>query len=78
MTYKTLSYIHNLLVNREYALSQKVEELRKEFYNAEHLFDQELISRSELDTAETKYRDLDEEHRAVRSALQEFEYKEWR
>lgn len=78
MTYKTLSYIHNLLVNRDYVLSQKVDELRKEFYEAEHLYEQELLSRNELDSAETKYRDVYAEQSELRSALREFEHKEWR
>lgn len=77
MTIKTLSYIHNLLINAESSAALKRKWAREAFNQATDDYENDVISRSQLDSAEADYDRLYKEHCEASAALQDFEQREW-
>ena len=78
MTYKTLSYIHNLLVNAEQSASLKVKWQYETFCEKRDLYDDRLINKGEFESCEREREQLLEERRLASEALEEFENQDWR
>lgn len=78
MTFKTLSYIHNLLINAENSARLKLKWFdESDYFPAQDDFDEKLISRSRFEEIKAQHDQLREEHRAAFDALCEFEDKRW-
>lgn len=78
MTYKTLSYIHNLLVNAE----QKADCKMRWFYECDYCpakddFSAGSITKSRFEEIKTQYEELRKEYYAAYDALKDFEDKRW-
>ena len=78
MTYKTMSFIHNLLVNKEQVTALKLQQAREDFYQAEEDFNTGAITKREFQTAEEDKERALAEHREASAALDEFENQDWR
>lgn len=78
MTFKTLSYIHNCLINAENSARLKL----KWFDESDYLpalddLDDNLISKFRFEEIKAQRDQLREEHCAAYDALCEFEDKQW-
>lgn len=78
MTYKTMSFIHNLLTNKEQETALKLKWTREAFYEAEESFATGAITKSELQTYEDHKERALAEHLEAAAALEEFENQDWR
>lgn len=77
MTIKTLSYIHNLLVNAEQSAALKVSWMRDEMNQAQDDFDLGAIPEGKYRSIKEQYDSLRADHNRAIDALREFEEKEW-
>lgn len=77
MTIKSLSYIHNLLVNEEQKASLKLKWIREEWVQATDDFESGAISEENYRSMKDQYYEAKEEHDRAFRVLSEFEEKEW-
>ena len=77
MTIKTLSYIHNLLINAEASAAIKLKWTRDTFNQAADDYDAGAISKSRYESAKDDYDRMFKEHCEASAALQEFEQRDW-
>lgn len=77
MTIKTLSYIHNLLVNDEQKASLKKKWMWDELCHAERDYDEGAISKERYLSFQEQYNEAKADYSRACDALREFEEKEW-
>ena len=77
MTIKTLSYIHNLLINAEASAALKLKWHNEDYHQAIDDYKEKIISKSKYEEVKAVHDQLYEEHSRAYAALREFEDKEW-
>ena len=78
MTYKTLSFIHNLLVNVVHTAALKVKWQPEDYNEKYDLFARGIITENDFNESKATREELLEEHSKAAAALADFERKEWR
>ena len=78
MTIKTLSFIHDLLVNEEHSAALKLKWYHESDYSpAIDMYKEKSMTKARYEEIKAKHDELYEKHERALDALIEFEAKEW-
>lgn len=77
MTIKTLSYIHGLLIEAESKSELKAKWIRETYYQIADEYERGEARKDDYESIKQQYDSARDEHDAARSALIDFECKEW-